>query len=231
MARNNDVDGIWTGRSDCRSCPIRSKMEFANLPAEAFGDKALPIDVFSFSERSALFRQGRPGDFLFSIRSGWVKLVNVDGDGRVRIVRMMGPGSVLGLNLLAPGGGVYQHDAVAISPVEVCRIPVRTMSGIAREYPSMFEDMLGLYEQHLQCADAVITSFSTGILRERIIRVVRFLAEETAGADERFSLLTGSDFAALVGATEESVSRVLADLKRQGSLRRGENGRYSYVAA
>ena len=76
-------------------------------------------------------------------------------------------------------------------------------------------------------ADAreVIRQISTSDVRTRVATALLKLAERLGDADEQGILirapLSRQDLAAMVGATPETVSRVMADLKREGLIDTG----------
>ena len=68
-------------------------------------------------------------------------------------------------------------------------------------------------------ADTWITDFSTGAIRGRVARLIRFLVEnDEASGPREVSLLTVDEMADVLGVTAESVSRVMADMKRRKIL-------------
>lgn len=222
MGRVLCSDATWAGRSDCRHCAVRSLMVFSALPEDAFTSVLGGIQHSMHPSQSVLYEQGQPGKFILSIRHGWVKLIHADANGVTRIVRLMGAGSLLGLELFSlRQQEYYLQSAVSYGEVDLCRIPLSTMRRLSEEYPELYPGILRRSQEHVNAADEVIASFSTGALRQRIGHVLSFLSREMS-QQGGFSLMSVAEVAALVGACEESVSRILADLKRQGHLvRRG----------
>lgn len=204
-------------------------MVFSALPEGVFEPRLDGIDHFLHKDESVLFCQAEVGEHLFSIRRGWVKLVHADSNGTNRIVRLMGAGSLLGLELLDQDQHrSYLHGAIACGDVDLCRIPVATMRRFSEAHPELSGYILQRSQQHIDAADAVITDFSTGHLLQRIERVLSFFSQHMS-QNGRFRLLSGADMAALVGVSEESVSRVIASFKRQGRLVR-RDGLFEYHA-
>ena len=122
----------WVGRAHCDKCHIRRMMFFSELPDSAFENLLQPVDQFIHAPGSAIFESGTRKKFIYSIRRGMVKLVNTAEDGTNRIVRLLGPGSAIGLELLDGAEG-YNHSAVAINQVDLCRIPVPTVEQLESE--------------------------------------------------------------------------------------------------
>ena len=78
--------------------------------------------------------------------------------------------------------------------------------------------------ENLNIADAWITQFSTGSIKARVARLITFLSYlETETPPDFVELLTCEEMASVLGVTTESVSRTLADFKRQQILQRVGN--------
>jgi CRP/FNR family transcriptional regulator len=164
-----------------------------------------------------LFRYGDDVDALFVIRSGRIKLLNFLENGKARIVRLHNRGSILGLNGLL--NEVHTHTAVAIDTVQAYLLPLRLIKSIKNDDPDSYNHLLEHWHEYLNIADTWITDFSTGSIRGRVARLILYLArtDETAAATD-VDLLTVEEMAEILGVTPESVSRVVADFKRNGIL-------------
>jgi CRP-like cAMP-binding protein len=229
MNRAHCTDANWVERSDCRHCAVRQFSIFSVLPEEAFSAIPEPIDHLTYSKQGRLYSQGEPGEYVFSIRSGWVKLVVGDADGVEHIVRLVGPGGLLGLELLlSSADGRYSRAAVAHGEVDLCRIPLSTLRELELKHPELYPAVFQRCSEQARLADEVIVSFVSGALHTRVEHALAFLARETADQHGQFSKMSDADMAAWVGASVESVSRELAALKRQGRLQCAD-GRCTFV--
>ena len=117
------VESAWKGTSDCRDCGIRDMVLFADLTEEDFSLIHAPIDDLRYVTGSLLYSEGDKALGVMTVRAGMVKLVRNTSDGRQRIVRVLRPGDVAGLEALATAH--YDCDAIALSEVSVCRIPLK----------------------------------------------------------------------------------------------------------
>ena len=116
------TDSAWRGTSDCRNCGIRQMVLFANLNEHDFAHIHAPIDDLEYAQGASLYAEGSAVQGVFTVRSGMVKLVRSTVDGRQRIVRVLRSGDVIGLEALALAQ--YDSDAIALTSVTVCRIPL-----------------------------------------------------------------------------------------------------------
>ena len=127
------TESAWRGTSDCRNCGIREMVLFADLNEEDFKLIHAPIDDLVYQPGQTLYDESDKALGVFTLRQGMVKLVRVTADGRARVVRVLFPGDVVGLEALATGR--YDSQAVALSEVSVCRIPLDVMHQLGANSP------------------------------------------------------------------------------------------------
>lgn len=172
-----------------------------------------------FDPDSILFREGAEASSVYAIRGGIVKLVRHLPNGRARIVGLHGPGGVIGLPAGTSEAPVNPHSAIALGPVDTrCWSPVH-MRRLRQHEPERYIELLETLYGQVRQADLWITEFSTGRIRSRVARLILFLerTEDGPSAGE-VELLTCQDMGEMLGVTPESVSRVVADMKRKELL-------------
>ena len=187
-------------------------MLFSGLPDSAFDDHLAPVDHFIFPAGSTLFREGDSDAAVFSIRRGIAKLLSMTSDGHQRIVRLLGPGMAIGLELLEPGSH-YQHTAVAVSELDACRIPVSTIDELELQFPELCTQIRQRLQDQLNSADDWIVELGTGTARKRIAHLMLMMMEFATEPGGEIPQLSGTDIAAIIGASPETVSRIIADMK------------------
>lgn len=219
------TDRNWKGRADCSHCGIRRLMLFSPLPEDSFGHLLKPIDNFMLDAGGVLYEEGRPGELVYSIRRGLVKLMHRKPDGEQRIVRLLGQGAVVGLELL-DAGVAYQHTAMAVQPVDVCAIPVATLRDLEAHHPELCDRVRQQLQYHVDRADHWIKSLNTGISRDRIAQLLLLLAELAPDRNGDIELPPRDDMAAVVGMTPETTSRIIADFRRRGLIAKIAPGTY-----
>jgi len=211
------VNKEWLGRVDCGVCHIRHLMLFSGLPDDAFEDTLQPIDHFLFRRSSMLYAAGSTDPYIYSIRRGLVKLLHMAPDGSQRIVRLMGPGATIGLEMLDGGDG-YRHSAFAVNETDACRIPLTTVNALQSEHPELCNQVRDRLQEHLDRADEWIVTLGTGPARERVVHLLLMMIDFSKDPNGDIELLGREDMAAIVGTTVETVSRIIADLKRRRLL-------------
>lgn len=215
----------WVGRAHCDKCHIRRMMLFSELPDTAFDHMLQPIDHFIHAPGSVIFDAGTHKKFVYSIRRGLVKLVHTAEDGTNRIVRLLGPGSAVGLELL-DGSDAYNHSAIAINQVDLCKIPVATVQQLESEYPKLYEHVVEQLQEQLALADQWIVALGAGTAKQRVAQLLLVLDKFFADNNDSFILLNREDMAAMIGIAVETVSRMIAEFKRQNILYKTDDKLY-----
>lgn len=223
--RSYCTDAEWVGRSDCARCGIRDLMLFSGLPQTAFTDDLEPIDHFVFPAGKVLYKEGENEGVIFTVRKGLVKLLSLTEQGEQRIVRLVGAKAAIGLELLDTGSS-YHHTAIATNDADVCRIPVATIDVLTARFPALCDQIRQRLQDQLDRADEWIINLATGPAKKRIANLLLFMLHHSANRSGVFPMLGGNDMAAIIGTSPETVSRNIADLKRQGVLEKVAPGHY-----
>lgn len=204
----------WEGPPQCERCGIRHLVLFSDLERDDFRLIHEPVDELRFGKGDKLYREGDGSDHVFTIRDGVVKLTHYSSGGEERIVRLLKRGDVTGLEALL--GEPYQHHAVVVDPVLVCRIPVSVVDRLSHELPHFHYQLLTRWQRAVDEADAWLTDLGTGPVRARVARLMLRLVEgEPTGT---CFMPTREDMGAMLGVTTESVSRATAEFKRDGLI-------------
>lgn len=213
-------------RVDCADCRIRDEMFFARLNVEAARKLLEPIRAAALDHDDVIYRQGESGGALFSLRRGLVKLSLLDSEGAEHTVRLLGKGALIGLE--ATLGRPYRHTATAVSSIHVCRIPADDLAKVAAAQPILNADLMGHWQNQLDIADASLVAHSTGVVRERVLLYLKDLNQLCLHSGIQLCLPPNRDCASLVSSTVESVSRIMAELKRSGVLNHHSNGSWVF---
>lgn len=214
MTKTVSLGEAWTGTANCRNCAIRQSVLFAGLDEADFDTIHRPIEQFTFPPGTTIYRQDDSAEHIFTLRSGLVKLTQFLPDGTARIVRLLRTTDVAGLEAMLLDN--YEHTAIALHTTEVCRIPRAVVKSLLTRKPQLFSELMARWHRALSDSDRTLTDLNTGPARARVVRLLLWLAERNAS--ETCSLFGREDIGALLGLTTETVSRVMAELKRQGFL-------------
>lgn len=193
---------------------MRDLALFADLTREDFGLIHMPIDVLMFPAGAALYHVGDEPSAVFTVRTGLVKLVRYLPSGGQRIVRLLRRGDTAGLEAVL--GQPYTHTAIAVHPVLTCRIPQAVIQRLSSQTPRLHQQLMNRWQKAVDRADAFLAELGTGGARARVARLFLTLADE--GDGDECDFFAREDVGAMLGITTETASRMVAELKRQGTV-------------
>ena len=208
------TESAWRGTSDCRNCGIREMVLFADLNEEDFNLIHAPIDDLVYQPAQALYEASDQAVGVFTLRKGMVKLVRVTADGRERVVRVLFPGDVVGLEALATGR--YDSQAVALSEVSLCRIPLEVMHQLGANSPRLHRKLMEKWQSALKLADDWLAELNFGSARQRVLHFIRKMHE--VSEDDTATLFGRDDMGAMMDLKLETVSREVTALVRAGVM-------------
>lgn len=208
------TESAWRGTSDCRNCGIREMVLFADLNEEDFNLIHAPIDDLVYLPGQTLYEASDQAVGVFTLRKGMVKLVRVTADGRERVVRVLFPGDVVGLEALATGR--YDSQAVALSEVSLCRIPLEVMHQLGANSPRLHRKLMEKWQSALKLADDWLAELNFGSARQRVLHFIRKMHE--VSEDDTATLFGRDDMGAMMDLKLETVSREVTALVRAGVM-------------
>ena len=209
------IESAWKGAERCKNCAIRHLVLFADIEQDQFDNLHLPIDDIEYEPGHRLYYQGDDLPYVYTVRSGLIKLVQRLPNGDRRIVRLLGQGDLAGLESLE--GQPMDHDAITMDKVQVCRIPKTVVDALRKDTPALHDAVLKRWQKALHSANTWITRLSTGHSKDRVARLLLLLDETSE--DDSFFLPTRDDMGAMLGITTESASKATAEFKRKGWLK------------
>jgi CRP-like cAMP-binding protein len=204
----------WRGTADCRQCGIRDMVLFADLRDEDFELIHAPIDDMELPAGQALVRMGETATSLYTLRTGVIKLVRNTVDGRQRIVRVLRSGDVVGLEALM--GPCYESDAIALSTIQVCRLPLQVVLRLQRETPRLHQRLLERWHRSLKEADDWLADLNFGTARQRVAGLL--LKMRTSSDGDETTIFSREDMGAMLDLKLETVSRTLNALIREAII-------------
>ena len=174
-----------------------------------------------------IFREGEPGDRVFVVLSGKVKIGRQSTDGRENLLYVMGPGDIFGeLSLFDPGPRTA--TATAVTDASLVSLEHSALRPWLRARPDAGSMLLRVLAARLRrtndaMADMVFTDVPGRVAKALLDLAVRFgepaqPGNEAAGVRVEHGL-TQEELAQLVGASRETVNKALADFATRGWLR------------
>ncbi len=196
---------------------------FAGLNEAALDSVARGMRSRRFRRGETLFHQGDPGDALLVVLSGAIKIVLPSEEGDEAIIATIRPGDFLG-ELALLDGAPRSATAVALEATETLVLPRDRFKELIDTEPSIREGLLAGLAAELRRLTTHVEELHfldiTGRLAARLVRLAREQgSREPDGSIRLDAPLTQSDLAAMIGATRQSVNKLLGIFVEDGMLR------------
>lgn len=197
---------------------------FSGLSADALEQVSLRFRELHYPADAVICHEGGPAERLFFVAHGKVKLLRHSMAGDDVLLDLLPQGALFG-GLAPLGTRHYPETAVAQTDACVLVISGADFQQLLEQHPQVTLAVLASVARSLDDARETIRQVSTSDVRTRVATVLLKLAErlgeEDAGGIVIRSPLSRQDLAAMIGATPETASRVMAELKREGLLESG----------
>jgi CRP-like cAMP-binding protein len=203
-----------------RRCPL-----FAEAEPDALADLVRQLRRRRFRRGEVIFHEGDPADALHVVASGSVKIVLSSMEGEEAIIATLHPGDFFGeLSLL--DGAPRSATAAAVEATETLSLPrdvfLEELGRSASLRDSLLRSLAGELRRLTGHVEELHFLDISGRLASRLVRLAREAdpgPQRTEDGRLEATLewpFTQSDLAAMIGATRQSVNRLLVDLVDRG---------------
>lgn len=175
-----------------------------------------------FQADETIFYQDDPGQSLYCVASGIVRIVLSSKEGREAVLVLLRPGEFFG-ELSLFDGQPRSASAIAMGPTEVAILRRDDFLSFLQEHPQAALTVLAVLSRRLRrtddlIGDAVFLDLPVRIAK-KLLELAETFGEQVEQGVEIAIRLRHQDLANMVGGNRESVSRYLATLEGQGLIR------------
>jgi len=198
---------------------LKQTVLFSNIPDSDLLQISKDIVERPFAPGEIIFHEGDPGQVLYLVKSGSVRIFVNGLDGSETSVILVGcVGQMFG-ELSVIDGLPRSATAVAIAPTILCTLSRETFREHMRRYPHFGLNFMRELSMRVRYNTLQMDSFASLGVSQRLARKLMELAQsygqvQTNGVSINMTL-TQSDLASLIGATRESINKNLRDFRRQ----------------
>ncbi|WP_087117012.1 CRP-like cAMP-activated global transcriptional regulator GlxR [Corynebacterium urinipleomorphum] len=195
---------------------------FQGVDPDAVVNLISQMQTESFSRGTTIFDEGEPGDTLYIIIEGKVKLARHAPDGRENLLSVMGPSDMFGeLSIFDPGPRT--SSAVCVTEVEAATMDSEMLRTWINDHPEISQQLLRVLARRLRrtnasLADLIFTDVPGRVAKTLLQLANRFGTQEGSGLRVNHDL-TQEEIAQLVGASRETVNKALATFAQRGWIR------------
>ena len=195
---------------------------FIALDAEAAAALRASMVEQRIAKGDALFVEGEPGDRMYVIIDGKIKLGHASTDGRESLLAVVGPGEMCGeLSLFDPGPRTA--TATALTDAIVVSLGHDALRPWLTGRPEVAEALLAALAQRLRRTNEAMADLVFSDVPGRVAKALMELGEKFGEITPDGLLvthdMTQEELAQLVGASRETVNKALADFAQRGWIR------------
>lgn len=173
---------------------------------------------------AVVFRQGDPGDALYAVVAGRIRIGAQHADGREVFLSVMGPGDSFG-EIAAIDGQTRTATATALEPSTLLLVHRGDLRALIARDPNLAQHLLGVFCQRIRWTSDLVEESAFLELPARLAsRLLRLAAGHgRTGADGTALHLSQADLAAFLGASRQVVNQHLQSWRARGwiALARG----------
>ena len=182
----------------------------------------------TFPANSNIITAEQPGEVVYIIRSGTVKITMDQADGNAVILAILGAGDVVGEMSLVDSAG-RSASVITLEPSTLLWMGRDDFESCLRQFPEINYNLVRLLSQRVRLANEQIQALASLDVFGRVARQFLAFAEKYGQSNGDGEILipirlTQSDLADLVGASRRRVNQVIVNYKRHDYISVDEDG-------
>jgi CRP/FNR family cyclic AMP-dependent transcriptional regulator len=170
----------------------------------------------AYPKNTIIVAEGDPGDSLYIVIEGRVKVFVSDENGKEAVLGVQGPGEYFGEMLLDEGP--RSASVMTLEPSRFLVVPRQRFREFLAANPNFAVRMIEKLIHRVRVLTENVKSLALMDVYGRVARLLLELAEEHDGRRVIPDRLTQQEIANRVGASREMVSRILKDLSVGGYI-------------
>ncbi|HEY5378605.1 MAG TPA: Crp/Fnr family transcriptional regulator [Pseudolabrys sp.] len=190
----------------------------SDLPDRLAGQLLSAATPRNLSTDEVLFFAGDPGDGIYRVDEGLLKVSIASASGAERILAILGPGSIVG-DLAIIDGLPRSATVTALRDCKLRFLSRAAFEKFAASEPAIYKYLLKVMAARLRDTDAIVAAGSFLPLKGRVARALLDLAHAFGNDVGKGRVVirqkvSQSDLAAMAGIARENVSRIMNDWMR-----------------
>lgn len=201
-------------------CPF-SELRAKNGPLSELHITCIIADAVQkvvFKPGENLFLQGQSSSSLYSLTDGMVKICSHTANGHEQIVGLSSPGNLL-LGLQSMSEDRYAYTGVAETAVCACRINHRILLAHVHDMPDLAMRLISAINAQLAHSRAMMEVMGHKCAAAKVASFILLMTPRSEHGNCDFSMpFSRMEMASILGLSEETVCRIMANIKRAGAV-------------
>lgn len=185
---------------------------FAELDPPSLRELSLAMRRRSFRPGEAIFHRDDPGQVLYVIREGRVRIRLTSPEGQEVALNDFSPGDSFG-EMAILDGQPRSADAIALDKVETFTLQRQDFIAVVRSHPEISIEIMKALSVRIRQANQMIEDLIFldvfGRVAKKLLELSKDYGVEADGGVRIDVRLTQQDIASMVGASRESVNKVI----------------------
>ena len=201
---------------------LRAIPLFCAVREEDLAEVASHLIERRFARNTTIVEEGLPGDYMYVIREGRVKVTKSSADGREKILDFFDAGNFFGDMSLFD----QEPRSASVKTLEPCRLLAlsrRDVLDVLRRSPDLALSVIQVLIHRLRETDEQASSMSFQRVKARTQGLFERIAQEQEDGRRLTPALTHQQIADMIGTSRETVTRVVKQLKQDEWL--GQEGK------
>lgn len=198
---------------------------FAELSNSLLDEIAKLVIQRNYRKNMIIFMEGEPGEAVFFIEKGRVKVFRTSEDGREIIINIFGPGEVFAEVTLLNPGSTYPVTAQTIEDSVIYFIRNQDFENLLRRNTELSLEILKILSQRLRYLQSRIKNLAFNDTYVRTAQaLIKFAQQYGVQTEEGIKLdlpITRKELSDVIGTSRETVSRALSQFAREGAINTG----------
>ncbi|MGE5653262.1 MAG: Crp/Fnr family transcriptional regulator [Bacillota bacterium] len=199
---------------------LRKIRLFSDLDDQELEQIASIVITRKCKKRTILFTEGEPGDTIYFVKSGRVKIFKTTEDGREQILRLIEPGEVMAEAVLFESGG-YPASAEVMEDSEICLIRNPDLEQLVMQHGEIAIRLIRVLSRRLKEAQHNVRDLALKDAYARTASILLKMVQNSKVTPHGIEVkpdLSRQELANMVGTSRETVSRILSDFQQQKIL-------------
>jgi CRP/FNR family transcriptional regulator len=200
---------------------------FADLPASTLAALAEVTSVRHYRKDMYIFGEGEPAEMLCFVNRGAVKVFKTTSEGQEQTLHLLQPNELFAITGFVVGG-IYPGTAQTLEDSWIGCIRNQALRGLAQRDVALAWSLLAFFARRLTGTSQQVLDLGTRDTAGRLAAALLQLAgvrDRTMGQHVKVGLqVTHRELAQLIGASRETVTRLLGEFRQEGSITQSPDG-------
>jgi CRP/FNR family transcriptional regulator, cyclic AMP receptor protein len=193
----------------------------AELGPEVLARLSERIQLREVRRREVVYLPGDPGNSMFIVNGGRIKISKVTRDGKALTLNYVGPSEVFGETCLIEGGP-REEMAEAMENSMITELERADVERLLQAHAQLGYHMTRILAQRRRELENKLETLVFRDVTSKLAELLLSLAEEYGVEDSRGTMvalkITHQELANLIGSTRETVSLTLSTFKRKNLI-------------